>query len=114
MGRRRTPIISSTASSCHFPRRRCRGRSACAGHFMKRWLFIAALLLATPAWSADAVHLYAAGSLRDALDETRADFTQATGIAVEAKYGPSGLLKDESAAGANADVFASANMDHPQ
>jgi len=65
---------------------------------MKQWLFIAALLLATPAWSADVVHLYAAGSLRDALDETRAAFTQATGIAVEAKYGPSGLLKDEERA----------------
>ena len=60
------------------------------------------------------VHLYSAGSLRDALDETRAAFTQATGIAVEAKYGPSGLLKDEIAGGAEADVFASANMDHPQ
>ncbi|MBV8747114.1 MAG: molybdate ABC transporter substrate-binding protein [Xanthobacteraceae bacterium] len=81
---------------------------------MKRWLFIAALLLATPAWSADVVRLYAAGSLRDALDETRAAFTQATGIAVEAKYGPSGLLKDEIAGVSNADVFASANMDHPQ
>ena len=81
---------------------------------MKQWLIILALLMTTPARSADVVHLYAAGSLRDALDATRAAFTQATGIAVEAKYGPSGLLKDEIAGGANADVFASANMDHPQ
>ena len=81
---------------------------------MKQWLVIATLLMAAPAQSADVVHLYAAGSLRDALDEARAAFTQASGIAVEVKYGPSGLLKDEIAAGANADVFASANMDHPQ
>jgi ABC-type molybdate transport system substrate-binding protein len=81
---------------------------------MKQWLLLAALLMTAPARSADLVHLYAAGSLRDALDETRAAFTQATGIAVEAKYGPSGLLKDEIAGGANADVFASANMDHPK
>jgi ABC-type molybdate transport system substrate-binding protein len=77
-------------------------------------LIIATLLMTAPTQSADVVHLYAAGSLRDALDETSATFIQASGIAVAAKYGPSGLLKDEIATGANADVFASANMDHPQ
>jgi ABC-type molybdate transport system substrate-binding protein len=33
---------------------------------------------------------------------------------VEAKYGPSGTLRDEIAAGGRAQVFASANMEHPQ
>ena len=33
---------------------------------------------------------------------------------MQAKYGPSGLLKDEIAGGAKAEVFASANMEHPQ
>ena len=33
---------------------------------------------------------------------------------MQAKYGPSGLLKDEIAGGASAEVFASANMEHPQ
>jgi molybdenum ABC transporter molybdate-binding protein len=33
---------------------------------------------------------------------------------VQAKFGPSGLLKDEIAGGAKAEVFASANMEHPQ
>jgi ABC-type molybdate transport system substrate-binding protein len=33
---------------------------------------------------------------------------------VQAKFGASGLLKDEIAAGARAEVFASANMEHPQ
>ena len=32
---------------------------------------------------------------------------------VQAKYGPSGLLRDEIAGGAKAEVFASANMEHP-
>jgi molybdate transport system substrate-binding protein len=36
------------------------------------------------------------------------------GTNVKGKYGPSGLLKDEIVAGAPADVFASANMEHPQ
>jgi molybdate transport system substrate-binding protein len=33
---------------------------------------------------------------------------------VDAKYGPSGILKNEISAGATANVFASANMEHPQ
>jgi ABC-type molybdate transport system substrate-binding protein len=33
---------------------------------------------------------------------------------VRAKFGASGLLKDEIAGGAKAEVFASANMEHPQ
>lgn len=33
---------------------------------------------------------------------------------VQAKFGASGLLRDEIAAGARAEVFASANMEHPQ
>ena len=62
----------------------------------------------------DPVQLYAAGSLRTALTEVAAAFETQTGIKVQAKFGPSGTLKDEIAAGARADVFASANMEHPQ
>jgi len=40
--------------------------------------------------------------------------TAAETITVSAKYGASGLLKDEISKGAKADVFASANMEHPQ
>lgn len=64
--------------------------------------------------SSETVQLFAAGSLRDALTETAGAFEAATGTKVAAKYGPSGLLKDEIAGGAKADVFASANMEHPQ
>jgi molybdate transport system substrate-binding protein len=63
---------------------------------------------------ADTVQLYAAGSLRAALTDVAKAFEAESGHRVEAKYGPSGLLKDEIAGGAKADVFASANMEHPQ
>jgi ABC-type molybdate transport system substrate-binding protein len=62
----------------------------------------------------DSVMLYAAGSLRSALTDVAGAFKAATGTAVQAKFGPSGLLKDEIAGGARAEVFASANMEHPQ
>ena len=71
------------------------------------------LTMSSPA-RADTVQLYAAGSLRAALTDVANAFEAATGNAVRAKYGPSGILKDEIAGGAKADVFASANMEHPQ
>src|SRR5262245_36654269 len=64
--------------------------------------------------AADAVLLHAAGSLRGALTEVSKAFEAVGGGTVQAKYGPSGLLKDEIAGGAKAEVFASANMEHPQ
>ena len=73
---------------------------------------VAALMMSAPA-HAETVLLHAAGSLREALDDTARAFTAASGIQVTARYGASGLLKDEIAGGANAQVFASANMEHP-
>jgi molybdenum ABC transporter molybdate-binding protein len=58
--------------------------------------------------------LHAAGSLKAALTDVAKAYEAKSGTEVEAKYGPSGLLKDEIAGGAKADVFASANMEHPQ
>ena len=63
---------------------------------------------------ADTVQLYAAGSLRGALTDVAKAFEAKTGDKVVAKFGASGLLKDEIAGGAAAQVFASANMEHPQ
>jgi ABC-type molybdate transport system substrate-binding protein len=63
---------------------------------------------------ADTVQLYAAGSLRAALTEVGRSFESETAIAVKAKFGPSGILKDEIFNGAKADVFASANLEHPR
>ena len=76
-------------------------------------LAVFAVMIA-PATAEETVLLYAAGSLRGALTEVAKDF-EAAGIGkVQAKFGPSGILKDEIAAGAKAEVFASANMEHPQ
>src|SRR5689334_495884 len=83
---------------------------------MVRACLIAAVIAMTVT-SADAneqVLLHAAGSLRGALTEVADAFTAESGVKVEAKYGPSGTLRDEIAAGGRAQVFASANMEHPQ
>jgi molybdate transport system substrate-binding protein len=71
-------------------------------------------LLTTSAIASDAVLLHAAGSLRGALTEVSQAFEKSSRLKVQAKFGASGLLKDEIAAGAKAEVFASANMEHPQ
>jgi len=62
----------------------------------------------------DALEVYAAGSLRAALDEVARAFEQTQGSRVAMSYGASGLLKDRIVAGATPQVFASANMEHPQ
>ena len=71
-------------------------------------------VMTAPAMAEEAVLLHAAGSLRGALTEMARDFEAAGGGKVQAKFGASGLLKDEISAGAKAEVFASANMEHPQ
>ncbi len=70
-------------------------------------------LTMSSAHAADPVLLHAAGSLRGALTDVAKAFEAASGVAVQAKYGPSGTLRDEIAGGAKAEVFASANMEHP-
>jgi len=81
-------------------------------------LRVVAILLAAAAMTAPAVAepvlLHAAGSLRTVLTEVAGAFEAASGGKVQAKYGPSGTLMDEIAGGARAEVFASANMEHPQ
>ena len=85
-----------------------------------RHAMLATLLLATAltgisamADAAEPVLLHAAGSLRGALNEVAAAYEKSTGIKVTAKYGASGTLRDAIAGGERAEVFASANMEHP-
>lgn len=61
------------------------------------------------------LQVHAAGSLRAGLSAVAAAF-EAANPAVKTRliFGASGLLKDRIAAGEPSDVFASANMDHPQ
>src|SRR4051794_11334076 len=77
-------------------------------------LAFALCMAASMARADDTVLLHAAGSLRSALTDVASAFKAATGTTVQAKFGPSGLLRDEIAAGAKAEIFASANMEHPQ
>src|SRR5215471_18677359 len=73
-----------------------------------------AMGLMTGSTTAETIQLYAAGSLKLALTEVAQTYEASTGNKVETKYGASGLLKNEISSGAKADVFASANMEHPQ
>ena len=52
--------------------------------------------------------------MRGALMEVSQRLEKWSHLKVQAKFGASGLLKDEIADGAKAEVFASANMEHPQ
>lgn len=60
------------------------------------------------------VVVYAAGSLRAALSEVSSAFEQGRAVKVNMTFGASGLLKDRIVAGESPQVFASANMEHPQ
>src|SRR5215472_9955355 len=81
---------------------------------MRTGALLLMMALATGSAAAETIQLYAAGSLRSALTDIARVYETSTGNRIEAKYGPSGLLKNEIAGGARADVFASANMEHPQ
>jgi molybdate transport system substrate-binding protein len=72
------------------------------------------LCLPAPLRADEPLRLYAAGSLRRALTEVAAAFTEATGIRVEGTFGASGLLRERLEGGERGDVFASADMDHPR
>src|SRR5215813_4964083 len=81
---------------------------------MRALAILLAMGLMTGSTTAETIQLYAAGSLKLALTEIARNYEDATGNKVETKYGASGLLKNEISSGAKADVFASANMEHPQ
>lgn len=83
---------------------------------MRRLGYAAAIMMmtaATPSMAQEPVRLHAAGSLRGALTEVIKGFEAESGLKVEAKYGPSGILRKEIGNGAKAGIFASANMEHP-
>ncbi len=61
-----------------------------------------------------AVQVYAAGSLREALTAIAADHTARTRQKVALTFGASGLLRERIEKGEPAQVFASADTDHPQ
>ena len=85
---------------------------------MRRWLRLLLPLAASFAMSSAQsqvlpLQLYAAGSLRDALTEVASQFEAETGHKVALTFGASGLLRERIEKGEAAQVFASADMDHP-
>lgn len=61
------------------------------------------------------VRVHAAGSLRAALQDVAAAFkAQRPGLSVQLEFGASGLLATRLLVGEASDVFASANMAHPE
>ncbi|WP_411754517.1 substrate-binding domain-containing protein [Serratia sp. (in: enterobacteria)] len=60
------------------------------------------------------ITLFAAGSLRLAFTPLLVAFEQESGHRVEATFGPAGLLRERIEQGERPQVFASANLEHPQ
>ncbi|HEY1473228.1 MAG TPA: molybdate ABC transporter substrate-binding protein [Pseudolabrys sp.] len=77
-----------------------------------RFLAILALSLfaAPPLAAQEQITVFAAASLKNALDDANAAFSKATGIKVVASYEASSALAKQIEAGAPADVFISADL----
>lgn len=84
------------------------------------YLALSLTLLSGSAWSDTVVpspvpvKVLAAGSLTGAMTAVAQLYTQQTGQKIEAQFGPAGLLRERIENGEHADIFASANMEHPQ
>ena len=80
-----------------------------------RSLLLAALC-AVPmvSWAtAEELHVFAAGSLKEVIGELGQRYKAATGSTVTAEFGPSGLMRERIENGERADLLASADMGHP-
>jgi molybdenum ABC transporter molybdate-binding protein len=62
----------------------------------------------------DSIHLFAAGSLKSAMSRIIADFQHISGVTITARFAAAGGLRERIEAGEHCNVFASANMNHPQ
>jgi molybdate transport system substrate-binding protein len=60
------------------------------------------------------IKVFAAGSLTGALTAVIKAYQEKTGVQVQAEFGPAGLLRERIEGGERPDIFASANMAHPQ
>ncbi len=73
-------------------------------------LFAALAAAPQPAAAQETITVFAAASLKNALDDTDAAFTKATGVKVTASYEASSALAKQIEQGAPADVFISADL----
>lgn len=78
---------------------------------LTRVLLVAGLLLGTAAQAAETATVFAAASLKNALDEAGKAFTAQSGIAIKASYAASSALARQIESGAPADLFASADLE---
>ncbi len=65
---------------------------------------------APPAQAQDSITVFAAASLKNALDDANVGFTEATGVKVTTSYEASSALAKQIEAGAPADIFISADL----
>lgn len=83
-----------------------------------KWLagvVLASAATGVAAQASEVLTVHAAGSLRAALTRIAEDYAAAPGgQKVNLVFGASGLLRDRLAGGERSDVFALANMEHPQ
>src|SRR5262249_16576041 len=89
-------------------------RARTSGGVVARVGGFACLFLSTfafPAIAQESLTVFAAASLKNALDDVDAAFAKATGIKVTASYAASSALAKQIEQGAPADVFASADID---
>ena len=82
------------------------------GRMPIRLCAILGLLLAAaqPLAAQEAITVFAAASMKNALDDANAAFTKATGVKVTASYAASSALAKQIEQGAPADVFLSADL----
>jgi molybdate transport system substrate-binding protein len=73
------------------------------------WLVLA--LFTAPALAQETLTVFAAASLKNALDDVDMAFAKASGVKVTASYAASSTLAKQIEQGAPADVFASADLD---
>lgn len=78
---------------------------------LTRRLFVAAVIaaMATPALADDATLVYAAASMKNAMDAIVTSYTKSTGKEVKVSYGASGAMAKQIEQGAPADVFVTAD-----
>ena len=82
------------------------------------WASVCAGMLTAGASAAEPaeapIKVFAAGSLTGALTAVIKLYQEKTGVQVQAEFGPAGLLRERIESGERPDIFASANMAHPQ
>lgn len=80
---------------------------------MRKWILVSLLSLPFTV-NANPIELRAAGSLKNAMKDIVMAYQQTDDQKVATDFGPSGLLRKRIENGEQVDLFASANMKHPQ